>query len=77
MFKRVITHKGFVKSVVILGLIYGVILFLLQWALRSFYVPFFNITNVCFSILAGIIAGFFISYGKFWAKLKQQDHRNK
>ncbi|MFT5078177.1 MAG: hypothetical protein ACI836_000274 [Saprospiraceae bacterium] len=75
MFKRVITHKGFIKSVVLLGLIYAIVLFLLQWAFRSFYPPFFNLRNVFFSFLAGLIAGLFISYGKFLGKLKQQDHR--
>jgi hypothetical protein len=75
MFKRVITHKGFIKSVVLLGLIYAIVLFLLQWALRSFYPPYFNMRNVLISLLAGFIAGLFISYGKFWGKLKQQDHR--
>ncbi|EDM43732.1 hypothetical protein SCB49_09080 [unidentified eubacterium SCB49] len=77
MFKRVITHKGFFKSALILGLIYGVVLFLIQWAFRGFYEPFLNVKNVCYSLLSGIIAGLFISYGKFWAKLKQIDHKNK
>ncbi len=75
MFKRVISHKGFLKSVLSLGLVYGIVLFLLQWVFRSFHAPFLNITNVLISLLAGLIAGLFISYGKFWGKLKQQDHR--
>jgi len=77
MFKRVVTHKGFLKSVLVLGLVYGVVLFFIQWALRSFYMPFFNLKNIFFSVMAGLIAGLFISYGKFWRKLKRQDIKNK
>lgn len=75
MFKRVISHKGFLKSVLLLGLVYGVVLFLLQWAFRSFYLPFFNLKNILISLLAGLIAGLFISYGKFWGKLKKRENR--
>lgn len=75
MFKQVIKHKGFLKSVILLGLVYGVVLFLLQWGFRSFYGPFFNVKNVLISLLAGLIAGLFISYGKFWAKLKQRQQK--
>lgn len=75
MFKRVFAHKGFFKSVIVLGLVYSLVLFLIQWALRSFYSPFLNLTNVLVALGAGFIAGIFISYGKFWGKLKQQDAR--
>ena len=77
MFKRVINHKGFLKFAVLLSLVYGVVLFIVQWAFTGFYVPFLNITNLFYSLLAGLIAGFFVSYGKFWGKLKQKDHKNK
>lgn len=75
MFKRVITHRGFLKSVLILGLVYGVVLFLLHWAFNSFQAPFLSFSNICIALLSGLVAGLFISYGKFWGKLKQKDHR--
>ena len=77
MFKRVINHKGFLKFALLLSLVYGVVLFLVQWAFTGFYGPFLNIKNLFFALLAGVVSGFFVSYGKFWGKLKQLDHKNK
>ncbi len=81
MFKRVVTHKGFLKSVITLGFVYAVILFTLQWAMIGFSTALFfeGITPVFLLTLcaAGIFCGFMVSFGKFWGKLKRDDYKNQ
>lgn len=77
MFKRVISYKGFWKSVLILSLIYMLVLFLIQWAMVGFSNALFFEKNLFLFIVsflfAGFICGFTVNYGKFWGKLKQED----
>lgn len=77
MFKRVVGYRGFWKSVAVLGIIYTGVMFMIQWAFTGFDMDFkiINVNNVLVFILAGYIVGFSITYGKFWGKIKQQDHR--
>ncbi|MFC7356769.1 hypothetical protein ACFQO1_03645 [Jejudonia soesokkakensis] len=81
MFKRVITHKGFLKSVFILGLIYAIILLFLQWAMFGFSTALFSegISPLFIITLlgAGLFCGFMVSFGKFWGKLKREDYKNQ
>ena len=79
MFTRVVTHKGFWKSVVILSLIYMVVLILVQGISLGFSEIFLERVTTFKSIVtllgAGVICGFAITYAKFWRKLKEQDYR--
>jgi hypothetical protein len=77
MFKRVLKYEGFWRSVAFLSVAYLAILLVIQWVTTGFS------SNFIYAILqnkkiwlipiAGFIAGFMVSYGKFWAILKRQD----
>lgn len=78
MFKRVVAHTGFWKSVLFMGLLYLVVFLLVQfvafpaeWVLQKIQtVPF-----VLGIVIASSIAAFGSTYAKFWKKLKEQDYR--
>tara|TARA_R100001369_G_scaffold75902_1_gene104981 strand:- start:1552 stop:1779 length:228 start_codon:yes stop_codon:yes gene_type:complete len=75
MFKQIINHKGFWRSVLFLGLAFVVVFIFIKWAFEGFSANFFDERNpyllIGGSLLAGLIYGFFITYGKFKNKLKQ------
>jgi asparagine N-glycosylation enzyme membrane subunit Stt3 len=77
MFKRVLTYEGFWRSVAFLSVVYLVILLVIQWFATGFSSDFFYTTlqykKIWLIPVAGFIAGFMVSYGKFWAILKRQD----
>lgn len=79
MFKRVVNHKGFWKSVAILSLVYMLVLIVVQGISLGFSEIFLErLTTVKSSVTllgAGVICGFAITYAKFWRKLKEQDYR--
>ena len=79
MFKRVVSHKGFWKSAVILGFVYMMVLGLIQWAILGFSTELLFVQGLFYFIgallIAGFICGFMVSYGKFWGKLKQEDYK--
>ena len=77
MFGRVIKQKGFWKSVLVLGLIYAAVLFLLKWAFTGFNVEIFNLPMAQYFvfIICGLVAGLFSAYGKYWGKLKRDDFK--
>lgn len=79
MFKRVINTKGFWKSVLALALAFAVVFALIKWALSGFEMTFFEeqnpITFMLTLLLAGFVYGFFVTFGKFRAKLKERDSR--
>lgn len=81
MFKRVVTHKGFLKSVLVLSFVYIIILFTLQWAMVGFSISFLSegISSLFIITLvgAGIFCGFMVSFGKFWGKLKREEYKNQ
>jgi len=81
VFSRVITHPGFWKSVIVLGVIYMSILMLIQWAFNGFSPVFFLsiglLRLLCTFLIGAFICGFSVSYAKFWGKLKRDDHKNK
>lgn len=79
MFQRIIKHQGFWRSVFFLSFMYLLILLVLQWFVSGFAPNFFEVilfsSKVWLVLLAGFVAGFMVSYGKFWAKLKREDKR--
>ena len=79
MFKRVLNTKGFWKSVISLALAFAVIFALIKWAIEGFEMAYFTERNPVFFVLtlllAGFVYGFFVTFGKFRAKLKENDFR--
>ncbi len=78
MFKRVVNYKGFWKSVIVLAIGYCVVLSLVEWLFVNFtteYFQIFTIKKIGILLLGGFIAGFFVAYGKFWGKIKEEDYR--
>lgn len=77
MFKRVITYPGFWKSVIALALAFVLLFIIFKWIIDGFKLSFFTGDNgpLFFggAILAGLVYGFFVTYGKFWKKLKEGD----
>tara|TARA_B100001146_G_scaffold225125_1_gene246725 strand:- start:8042 stop:8284 length:243 start_codon:yes stop_codon:yes gene_type:complete len=78
MFKKVISHPGFWRSVLVLGVIYMVLLFALQWMFLGFDMRFLTARPIWMTILVflgGIfLCGFSVTYAKFWAKIKHKEH---
>lgn len=75
MFKKIVNHKGFWKSVVSLAIAFAVTFTLVKWAIDSFSMSFFSENNpvkfLVGVILAGLVYGFFVTFGKFRNKLKK------
>lgn len=79
MFKRVINTKGFWKSVFILALAFAVLFTVVKWALEGFKMSYFTeknpLTHILLLLVAGIVYGFFVSFGKYRARIKEADLR--
>jgi len=79
MFKRIVSYEGFWRSVMFLTLMYLLILLVLQWVITGFSSEFITLLldspKAWMLPFAGFIAGFMVSYGKFWGKLKREDKR--
>lgn len=79
MFKRVLNTKGFWKSVISLALAFSFLFALIKWAIDGFDMAYFTERNPLIFILtllaAGFVYGFFVTYGKFSKKLKEDDLR--
>lgn len=77
MFKKVIRHKGFWRSVLSLALAFVLLFILVKWAIEGFSSAYFKeqdpITFFGGLSLAGLIYGFFVSFGKFRGRLKKKD----
>ena len=75
MFKEIINHKGFWKSVLSLAIVFAVVFTLIKWAIDGFNMSFFSEMDPLkfFGgvILAGAVYGFFVTFGKFRNKLKK------
>ncbi len=75
MFKEVINHKGFWKSVVSLAIAFALVFTLIKWGIDGFDMFFFSKNDPLkfFGgvLLAGLVYGFFVSFGKFRNKLKK------
>lgn len=79
MFKRVLNTKGFWKSVISLALAFAVLFAFIKWAIEGFKIAYFTEQNPWMFILtlliAGFVYGFFVTFGKFRAKLKEKESR--
>lgn len=79
MFKRVINTKGFWKSVLTLALAFAILFAFIKWAIEGFAMAYFTERNPIIFILtllvAGLVYGFFVTFGKFRAKLKERDSK--
>jgi len=79
MFQRITKYQGFWKSVFFLTFMYLLIILVVQWFLTGFSSEFISIllqsSKVWMLPIAGFIAGFMVSYGKFWGRLKREDKR--
>lgn len=79
MFKKVINTKGFWKSVFSLAIAFAVLFALVKWAIEGFEIAYFTERNPWLFFLtliaAGFVYGFFVTFGKFRAKLKENDFR--
>lgn len=77
MFKKVINTKGFWKSVFSLAVAFAVLFALIKWAIEGFEIAYFTQQNpVMFMLtllLAGFVYGFFVTFGKFRAKVKERE----
>ncbi len=75
MFKEIVNHKGFWRSVILLGISFVFVFILIKWAFEGFTTSFFDERNPYLflggSLLAGLVYGFFVTYGKFKNKLKK------
>lgn len=79
MFKKVINTKGFWKSVFSLAVAFAVLFAFIKWAIEGFEIAYFTERNPWMFILtllfAGFVYGFFVTFGKFRAKLKEMEPR--
>ena len=77
MFKKVISTKGFWKSVFSLMMAFVVLFALIKWAIEGFAMTYFTERNLLDLFLtlfaAGFVYGFFVTFGKFRAKLKENN----
>jgi hypothetical protein len=76
MFKKIINHEGFWKSVLSLAIAFALVFILIKWAIEGFEMSFFTENDpfrfVIGVLLAGFVYGFFVTFGKFRAKLKNK-----
>ncbi|MCB0466452.1 MAG: hypothetical protein KDC78_12385 [Aequorivita sp.] len=79
MFKKVINTKGFWKSVFSLAVAFAVLFAFVKWAIEGFELAYFTERNplmfILTLLLAGFVYGFFVTFGKFRAKLKEKEPR--
>ena len=77
MYKKIIKHKGFWKSVVSMAIAFAVAFILIKWAIEGFKWSFFSENNTpefyLGLALAGLVYGFFVTFGKFRSKLKKNE----
>ena len=78
MFKKIVNHKGFWKSVVSIGIAFIILFIIIKWAIEGFSFLFITEQDPYLFILgtaaAGFIYGFLVSFGKFRARLKKNEH---
>jgi len=77
MIKKILNHKGFWKSVVSLAIAFAIIFTLIKWAIEGFSMVFFTekdlIRFFLGVFLASFVYGFFVTFGKFRARIKNND----
>ncbi|WP_271424064.1 hypothetical protein [Aequorivita sinensis] len=79
MFKKVINTKGFWKSVISLAVSFAILFALIKWAIEGFDMAYFTERNPLVFMLtllgAGFVYGFFVTFGKFRAKIKEKEQK--
>jgi cytosine/uracil/thiamine/allantoin permease len=79
MFKKVVSYEGFWRSVVSLAIAFALVFVLVKWAISSFDAAFFTqgdpLRFFAGVLLAGFVYGFFVTFGKFRAKIKSQERK--
>ncbi|HZW78016.1 MAG TPA: hypothetical protein VFF21_06905 [Flavobacteriaceae bacterium] len=79
MFKKVISTPGFWKSVFTLALAFALLFTVVKWAIEGFKMSYFTerdpLTFFLMLIGAAFIYGFLVTFGKFRAKIKEQENR--
>lgn len=77
MFKRIVSHPGFWKSVVSMALAFVLLFLVFKWVIEGFKWSFFQREDplLFYGTLgaAGLVYGFMVTYGKFWKKFKETD----
>jgi len=77
MFKEVIAHKGFWRSVISLAVAFIILFLIVKCAIEGFSMDYFTEQDPLVFFMgitaAGLVYGFFVSFGKFRAKLKKKD----
>jgi hypothetical protein len=75
VFKEIISHQGFWRSVVTLALSFVVLFVLVKWAIEGFSMEFFTRQDPLLFwgglFVAGFIYGFLWTYGKFKKRIKE------
>lgn len=74
MFKKIINYKNFWRFVVILVIVFVLLFCIFKWVIEGFSFEFIFcdfIVFIFFIVVVGFIYGFFVIYGKFWKKLKE------
>ena len=76
MIKRILSDSKFWKSVFSLGTAFIVVFVLLFWGVNGFKMSFWDdrdpVQLIAVCVASGLIYGFFVTYGKFWAKYKRE-----
>lgn len=79
MFKQIVTHEGFWKSVISLGLAFIVLFILIKSAIEGFSFSFITDQDPLLFIIgtaaAGFVYGFLVSFGKFRARIKRNEQK--
>ena len=81
MFQKVISTPGFWRSVYSLGFAFSLLFVIIKWAIDGFKTEYFTSINnpwvfILGLLVGGFLYGFIVSFGKFRAKLKKDDHKN-
>ena len=81
MFQKIISTKGFWRSVISLGIAFAFLFVIVKWAIEGFKSSYFSslqnpISFVLGLVVGGLVYGFLVTYGKFRGKLKQDERKN-
>ena len=79
MFQKIISTKGFWKSVLSLGIAFALLFVIVKWIIEGFKMDYFaTLENPILFVIGltvgGFVYGFFVTYGKFRGKLKKEEY---
>lgn len=79
MFGKIVNHKGFWRSVISIGLAFVILFLFIKWAIEGFTFTFITEQDpflfVLGTAMAGFIYGFLVTFGKFRARIKKNEHK--